>query len=142
VNFFDTSIYVAASLKNHEQHRACLDLLERHRLKREPMACGAHSMSELYSVLTRIPPPNRLSAKEAFAIVERIASHTKLISLKSGEELEVLRDAASRNLVSGIVHDAGLLACARKAEAREIYTLNMRHFQLVAPDLRERILHP
>jgi len=142
VNFFDTSIYVAASLEIHEMHLRCLTLLEELRLKRKPMACAAHSMSELYSVLTRIPPPSRLSSKEAWTVVERIVLNTELFGLKATEQLDVIRDMANRNLVSGIVHDAALIACARKAEAKVIYTLNVRHFQLAAPDLVERIKHP
>jgi predicted nucleic acid-binding protein len=142
VNFFDTSIYVAASLDIHEMHLPCLTLLEELRSRQKPMACSVHSMSELYSVLTRIPPPNRLSSKEAWAVVERVVLNTKIIGLKTAEQLDVIRDMADKNLVSGIVHDAAHIACARKAEAKVIYTLNVRHFKLAAPDLAERIKHP
>jgi len=38
------------------------------------------------------------------------------------------------------VHDGLILRCARKVDARKIYTLNEKHFKLAAPDLAERIL--
>jgi predicted nucleic acid-binding protein len=45
-------------------------------------------------------------------------------------------------LAGGIVFDALLLACARKVDAERIYTWNVRHFRMVAPDLAERIVTP
>lgn len=56
--------------------------------------------------------------------------------------MDVIRDVAERHLVSGIVHDAALLACARKAGADTIYTLNARHFKMAAPDLAGIIREP
>jgi hypothetical protein len=35
-----------------------------------------------------------------------------------------------------------LLACARKVGAERIYTWNLSHFPMVAPDLADRILTP
>jgi predicted nucleic acid-binding protein len=142
VIFLDTSVYVAASLQSHQMHRPCFDLLRNLRSNRTATGCGVHSLSELYSVLTRIPPPNRLPPSDAFAIVDRIAANTKLFSLRPNEQMDVIRDVAARKLVSGIVHDAGLMGCARKARAEAIYTLNPRHFSLAAPDLAGRIRLP
>jgi predicted nucleic acid-binding protein len=123
-------------------HARCLDLLKDLRTRRKPMACGVHALSELYSVLTRIPPPDRLPPAAALAIVERIARNTKLFSLRPVEQLAVIREASAKGLVSGAIHDAALLACARKAGAKAIYTLNSRHFLLAAPDLASRIHLP
>jgi hypothetical protein len=39
-------------------------------------------------------------------------------------------------------HDALLLACARMVQAEWIYTWNVKHFQMVAPDPAERIVTP
>lgn len=140
--FLDTSIYIAASLARHERHAACFELLSDTISKRRKMGCGAHSMAELYSVLTRMPRPDRVSPTDAIAIVDRIESLTTLVSLSSAEQMVVVRDCAARRLVSGIVHDAGLVACAQKAKATAIYTLNVRHFRLAAPDLSSIILEP
>ncbi len=41
-----------------------------------------------------------------------------------------------------IIYDALILACARKARAEVIYTWNVKHFRLVAPDLSDRIVEP
>jgi predicted nucleic acid-binding protein len=42
----------------------------------------------------------------------------------------------------GIIYDALLAACAHKVNAERIYTWNVRHFKLVAPDLEARIMTP
>jgi hypothetical protein len=35
-----------------------------------------------------------------------------------------------------------IIACARQADAKAIFTLNPRHFQLAAPDMAGRIRLP
>jgi len=49
---------------------------------------------------------------------------------------------AKLNLPGGTISDALLLTCARKVDAERIYTWNVRHLKLVAPDLAGRILTP
>jgi len=65
-----------------------------------------------------------------------------IVSLDADESVAVIRELAGRGLSGGIVHDGLILRCARKADARKIYTLNAKHFKLAAPDLAERILEP
>ena len=65
-----------------------------------------------------------------------------MIALTAAEYMETLRDAARDGIAGGTVYDAILLRCARKVDAQWIYTWNVRHFQLVAPDLKERIRTP
>ncbi len=44
--------------------------------------------------------------------------------------------------VGPLIYDALLLACARKINARSIYTSNVKHFRRIAPDLASRIVEP
>jgi predicted nucleic acid-binding protein len=53
-----------------------------------------------------------------------------------------LEAAASHGLVGAIIYDALLIACARKAEAKWIFTNNHKHFRRIAPDLASRIIEP
>jgi predicted nucleic acid-binding protein len=140
--FFDTSVYVAAFTRLHERHTACMSLLEELLANGRPMSCSIHGLCELYSVLTRTPPPRRLNPATAMSIVERIRENTQVFTLTVEEQMDVIRDAARQHLVSGIVYDAAILACARKAKAEVIYTLNIRHFKLAAPDLAGIIQEP
>ena len=64
------------------------------------------------------------------------------VPLTVEEYAETIRKTARASLSSGIVFDALLLTCARKVNAERIYTWNVRHFKMVAPDLADRIVTP
>ena len=64
------------------------------------------------------------------------------ISLASNEYLDALGRAADLGLGGGIVYDVRHVACARKCNAQQIYTLNVRHFRTAAPELADRIQRP
>ena len=64
------------------------------------------------------------------------------ISLPGAEYLRVLEAAQGLGVRGGAIYDALILACARKAKSRTIWTLNARHFILFAPDLSSRIREP
>jgi predicted nucleic acid-binding protein len=68
--------------------------------------------------------------------------HTAVISLDSDEYLEAIDAMSRRGLSGAVVYDALILACARKARAERIYTWNLRHFRMVAPDLAAKIVTP
>jgi predicted nucleic acid-binding protein len=55
---------------------------------------------------------------------------------------QTVHRTAALKLSGGIIYDALLMSCARKADAERIYTWNERHFRLVAPDLADRIVTP
>ena len=65
-----------------------------------------------------------------------------VVPLSAEDYAATLRETARMGLAGGIVFDALLLACARKVDAERIYTWNVRHFRMVAPDLAERIVTP
>jgi hypothetical protein len=65
-----------------------------------------------------------------------------VVPLSSEEYCATLRETARMGLAGGIVFDAVLLACARKVNAKRIYTWNEKHFKMVAPDLADRIMTP
>ena len=66
----------------------------------------------------------------------------KVVALDEDEYFEVVRESAKAGRMGGAIFDALLVACARKAKAKTIYTWNVRHFRLIAPDLAGRILEP
>jgi predicted nucleic acid-binding protein len=68
--------------------------------------------------------------------------HTAVISLDGEEYLETIDAMSRRGLSGAVVYDALILACARKARAERIYTWNLRHFRMVAPDLAAKMAAP
>ena len=65
-----------------------------------------------------------------------------MITLSAGEYLDTMNRLAELGHSGGMIYDALLLACARKAAAKRIYTLNVNDFRQAAPDLSERIMAP
>jgi hypothetical protein len=65
-----------------------------------------------------------------------------IIALSLGHYFETVRIAAEHGLTAGQSTNALLLATARKVEAKNVYTWNIRHFQGIAPDWERRIRTP
>jgi predicted nucleic acid-binding protein len=138
--FVDTSVMIAAFLDSDPHHAKCRSLLLG--LRPEMAACGSHSLAELYSVLTRLPIPLRLLPEQAWLLLEEVHQRVTPVALTPLEQFEELRRIAQIGIRGGPIYDALLLACARKSGADRIYTLNLGHFQAVAPDLADRIVAP
>lgn len=140
MNFFDTSVFVAAFLEAHPFHVESAKSIAN--IHRDNAACSTHTLAELYVTLTRQQPPQRVPPKIAASIVEALAKRVKPVSLTAQEYIEAIQSAASHGLSGAILYDALLLGCARKSAAKKIYTLNPGHFRLVARDLASRITEP
>jgi hypothetical protein len=110
----------------------------------EPLnaACAAHTLAELYASLTGMPPPHRFLPAQALLILENVRARLNCVALTAEEVFETTQRMAKLKLPGGIIYDALLLTCARKVEASQIFTWNVKHFKLVAPDLAERIVTP
>jgi predicted nucleic acid-binding protein len=89
-----------------------------------------------------LPPGLRISPGLARQALDTFLERVTPVALTAAESVETLRGCAARNLAGGIIYDALHLACARKAAADQIYTWNLRHFRLAAPDLADRIQTP
>ncbi len=138
--FFDSSVIVSAAHRSDLRYPISLECLST--ASRETACCGAHSLAEVFSVLTGRPRPLRVPIPAALALLEQMRERMQTIALNEDEYFEVVRASAKAGRMGGIIFDALLLACARKAGAETIYTWNARHFRLVAPDLAGRIVEP
>jgi predicted nucleic acid-binding protein len=105
-------------------------------------SCAAHSLAEFYASLTGMNPPNRLRPEQAALLVDQFRTMLACITLTADEVTQAIHRTAAFKLPGGIIYDALHLACARKIQAERIYTWNVKHFQMVAPDLAERIVTP
>jgi predicted nucleic acid-binding protein len=138
--FLDTSVLIAANDFDHENHAESRPLLAA--ATPENSACGAHSLAETYANLSIMKGGRQQRPETALRLVEQIAGRVMVVALDPEEYLTAIRDAAKLRIAGGTIYDALLLKCARKVNADRIYTWNVRHFQLVAPDLTERIVTP
>ncbi len=125
----DSSVFIASFVEAHPKHKIALSWLKT--AKKEGIECviAAHSLLEIYSVLTHAPSEPPISPDIALKLIDanlKNISHT--ITLSAREYLKLIHDAALSRLKEGIVYDALIVACARKAQADEILTLNAKDF--------------
>jgi predicted nucleic acid-binding protein len=132
--FLDTSVLVAAVIKQHVAHERAFVVLERIQDQKDEGIISVHSLAEIYAVLTKLPPPYRHAPEQALlSIEENILKHFKTIGLTGSGYAMVLREAAVARISGGTIYDALLLATAANTGAEIIYTLNLKHFQAIAP---------
>ena len=62
---FDTSTLVAAVVEGHPAHVAAFPWLQRVKDKAETGIVAAHSLAELYAILTRLPVPEGMGIETA-----------------------------------------------------------------------------
>lgn len=108
----------------------------------EDSACGAHSLAELYSTLTRLPAPNRVAPMHALQCVKAIRERVGLITLDGPAYVAAIEGAASNQIAGGTIYDALLVACAIQCGAERIYTWNIRHFRLFGAAVVDRLATP
>ncbi len=124
----ETSCLVALALPDHEHHVATLDALERRRAARQEFVIAAHSLVEAYSVLTRLPAPERLAPQAAFDLLESNWGKSEMVALTAAESWRVLREHAVTGTQGGRVYDGIIAHCGRRAGVDQILTWNLRHF--------------
>jgi predicted nucleic acid-binding protein len=95
----DTSVAVAALDPTHEAHPACRRAL----VELRPALAG-HATFETYSVLTRLPPPLRLSADQAAAVLDAAFPDDCWLDTTGTRDLR--ERLAGLDIVGGSVYDA------------------------------------
>lgn len=140
VAFFDTNVLVAASVSHHAQFRPAISRLAS--LKDGRGACAAHTLAEAYNTMTNYPRGYGVAPIDAWRILAYARLSYRLISLSADEAAGAIEAASQSNIKGGRIYDALLLACARKVDAETIYTFDVKHFRLIAPDLASRIVQP
>jgi len=65
-----------------------------------------------------------------------------VISFDVKEYFQTIQKFADRGFTTGRVFDALPLSCAEKSGAQTIFTWNLKHFQVLAPELAARIRTP
>src|ERR1019366_2931395 len=131
--FFDTSVLVPVFYGDHIHHEASLELFIQ--FDKSTCCCGAHSLAEVYSTLTRMPGKHRISAEQAMLFIGSICERLSIIALDGDEYADALQAWAARGIVGAGIYDALLAQCGIKAQAESIYSWNGRHYGLFGPEV-------
>ena len=114
----DTSVLVAAFASWHQDHLLAVD-----ELARKPLLI-AHSMVETFSVLTRLPEPQRAEPTMVAEFFERNFPRDPL-TLGAPEARSVPVTLAGLGIVGGAAHD-GLIALTARAGEATLVSLDQR----------------
>jgi predicted nucleic acid-binding protein len=138
--FFDTSVLVPVFYGDHVHHRVSLDLFIQ--FDKSTGCCGAHSLAEVYSTLTRMPGRHRISGEQAMLFINNIRERLSIIALLGDEYANALQASAALGIIGGGIYDALLAHCALKTKADVIYTWNARHYALCGLEVVNRLRTP
>lgn len=129
----DTSVLVAALVEVHPRHAQAFPWLYRARRGEVEAMIAAHSVAEVYAVLSTLPVTPRITPSAAWALVEHsILPFAKAIHLTASETALAVQRVSRQGLAGGVVYDALIAEAARKGGVECIVTLNAGDFQRVS----------
>lgn len=140
---FDTSVLVAAIVVAHPMHSHAFPWLKRAKSREFVMLVAAHTLAELYAVLTTLPISPRITPDIARRLIHNdVESFAKIISLTSQDYLSIIKEMADSGLSGGIIYDALIVKAARKSIADKILTFNFSDFKELWPEGEARLVVP
>jgi predicted nucleic acid-binding protein len=131
----DTSCMVAAVCGWHVHHVSASLEVKRRLGEGESLILAAPTLVEAYAVLSRLPPPHRLSPADGWLLIRAsfVDHAAEVVALDSDAIQRLLDEHAARGVAGGGIYDALIVGCALKAGANAILTFNARQFRPVAP---------
>jgi len=132
---FDTSVIVAAMVETHPFHKQALPWLQKAKEKDFELVIAAHTLAELYAVLSTLPVRPRISPGIAWDLIHgNIESTAKIIALTPSEYSLTIKAMSEKGFSGGIIYDALIAKAALKAKADRLLTLNKKDFEKIVPD--------
>ena len=126
---FDSSVLIAAFVESHPKHKSALSALIKGKNKEFELFVSAHTILEIYSVLTGAPFKPRITSVIAKQLIENnIKSFAKIVYLSDKDYFTIVEKMSSSGLIGGIVYDAIIIECALNSKVDEILTLNSKDF--------------
>ena len=138
--FFDTSVLVPVFYGDHQHHGPSMERFLR--FAKKQACCGAHSLAEVYSSLTRMPGTHRISGEQAMLFLSDMRERLTIVSLDEHEYFQAISGASGAGVVGGTIYDALLVHCALKAKAEIIYTWNVKHYGQFGSEAARRVRTP
>jgi predicted nucleic acid-binding protein len=131
----DTSCMIAVVCSWHEYHDQAANELERRLARREKMIVAAPALVEAYAVLTRLPPPHRISAETAFTLLDNnFMKAVTIVALNAKSYEALLRIAPKNRVAGGRTYDAVIGMCAEQGKASTVLTFNANDFTALGKD--------
>ena len=137
--YFDSSALIAAFVEEEEHHVSASEALLG---TTDGFTCH-HTVAEVFGTLTGGRLSLQLSPRDATEmIVANIVQRLEVVALSLNDYMTALKESQTVGGRGGAVFDMLHLQAARRGRARRVYTINVRHFQILAPDLQSIIALP
>ncbi len=141
--FFDTSVLVAAMVASHPSHLLALLRLQKIKDGTDQGVVAAHSVAELYAILTRLPVQPRITS----AIAQQLIKHNVLdvcevVALSNQDYATLVDHLADLGIIGGATYDALILHAAAAVNVDQVLTLNEKDFRRVYLSLAAKIATP
>lgn len=139
----DTSTLVAAMLPDHVHHAHALPWLARAKDGAFEFICSAHTLAEIYAVLTRLRRVPPIRPADAWDLIrENVTTHAQVYSLSAAEYAVLVEDLARVGIMGAAVYDAVIARVGELTAVDFLVTLNVADFQRVWPAGAGRIVSP
>lgn len=139
----DTSVLVAAMVEAHPAHERALPWLQRVKSETDVGFVAAHSIAELYAILSILPVQPRISSVTANQLIrQNVLDICKVVSLSVQDYTRIIKHLSESNIIGGVTYDAIILYTAFKTEIDRIVTLNKNDFVRIYPDIVDKIVLP
>ncbi len=139
----DTSVLVAGMVEAHPYHEQGFTWLKLAAEGEVEGLVAAHSLAELYAVLTTLPVHPRISGTDAAYLIQRdVGEHLEIVSLDGREYTEMIEHLAASGIIGGVTYDAIILQAGRKAEVDLVLTFNVKDFRRIYPGMADKVASP
>ena len=140
--FFDTSVLVAAFVETHPQNSDCLPWLDRVQTLEIQGVISAHTLAELFSVLTRLPRQLRIPPQLAQELMQINLQHFEKVPLQIEDYDWAIERMVCLKLSGGAIFDALIAAVVLKVEVDRLLTLNPKHFSRLGVEIASIVQIP
>lgn len=129
---WDTSCLVAALLFEHQHHQ--LTVREFSRQQGAQNVVSVHSLLECFSVITRFPPPLRVTTCVAEQVLRtNLKEHLEVVDVTPVDAWAAIGEVRLSGGSGGSVYDAVIAQSVARAGANVLFTWNVKDFLRVAP---------
>jgi predicted nucleic acid-binding protein len=137
--YFDSSALIAGMVEEEEHHEAALNALA----KCTDGFTSTHALAETFATLTSGRLEIQLAPNDALRIIQaNISEHLQIVELSYADYRQAMQSSQAAGARGGAIFDMLHLQAARRGKAVRILTINVRHFQTFAADLKDIIALP
>jgi predicted nucleic acid-binding protein len=104
---------------------------------------STHAIAETFATLTSGRLEGQLTPDEATEVIDaNVIRRLQIVDLGLSDYQQAMRNSRTVGARGGAIFEMLHLQAARRKGAKRILTINVRHFQVFAPDLKSIISSP